>query len=469
MTELKPHSNETLTRALEVIGEILRARGRETGANIGHALRKEIPEFNPQALGFPSLSLLLLNAADEIVVVGRKGDDRVWALGEFVSDQDLEHALGPEAEAEAEALIEGGADVTCVKFVNFRSCQNVRLDLSPSRLTVLVGPNGSGKSTLLYGTSYASQVTRGKLRALFSGTRDVRRLRTGGATTALELAISAGENVELRLKAEPTEDDTTFTVSLKSGSATQSWTSPGKRPSPPLPERLESRLFWPAVFLRFRADVLAKPSDVVEGEPRLSFDGAGLPTLLAHLATTDPARLKTLVESVRKIVPSVEETRQKLRLWEPHRAPAREERDTPTYQYQLEVKINGVWVPADLLSEGTLLAFGIHAVLNQGQPPRILLMDDIDRGLHPKAQRALIQQLKEVSSTDGGPQIIVSTHSPYILDEVPAESVRVVRSGDKGTCVRALTEHPEWQEWKSSMTSGEFWSYAGEDWLEQAE
>jgi predicted ATPase len=205
----------------------------------------------------------------------------------------------------------------------------------------------------------------------------------------------------------------------------------------------------------------------VEGEPRLSFDGAGLPTLLAHLATTDPARLQSLVESVRRVVPAVEETRQTLRRREPDGLAAHEERDTPVFQYRLEVKMKGSgWVPADLLSEGTLLTLGIHAVLHQRRPPRILLMDDIDRGLHPKAQRALIKELQEISRR-GVPQIILSTHSPYILDELPAESVRVVRSDGGGTRVRALVEHPEWQEWKSSMTSGEFWTYVGEDWLEQ--
>jgi predicted ATP-dependent endonuclease of OLD family len=94
-------------------------------------------------------------------------------------------------------------------------------------------------------------------------------------------------------------------------------------------------------------------------------------------------------------------------------------------------------------------------------------MDDIDRGLHPKAQRTLIRQLKMIAANKAGPQLIVSTHSPYILDELPAESVRVVRSVNGGTRIRALVEHPEWQEWKSSMTSGEFWTYVGEDWMEQ--
>jgi len=465
--------NPDLTRALSVVTELLHERGPETGANIGHELRRQIPGFNPLTLGFHSLSRLLLDAADDLVVIERKGDDRVWALGESLGERDLEHALGADAEADVGAGAHSTQDPTTaatrVELIHFRSCRHVQLDLAPSGLTVLVGPNGSGKSSLLHGVSYVSQVTRGKLRALFSGSRDVRRLRSGGATEPMELAISAGKKVELRLMAEPRDDDTRFTVTLKSGKRSETWQSPGAPPTPPLPLRPESRLFWPTVLLRFQADALAAPSDVVEGEPRLSFDGAGLPTLLAHFATTAPERLKALVEDVRKLVPEVEETRQKLRRWEPNRGNLQEDRDAPTFRYQLEVKMQGAgWVPADLLSEGTLFAFGIHAVLHQRQPPRILLMDDLDHGLHHKAQRALMQQLKQVADK-GGPQLIVSTHSPYILDELPAEAVRVVRSGSGGTRVRALIEHPEWQEWKSSMTAGEFWTYVGEDWLEQGE
>ncbi|HSN98155.1 MAG TPA: AAA family ATPase [Candidatus Nanopelagicales bacterium] len=471
MSQTKPSSNDELSRALGVVRDLLRERGTESGANIGHVLRREMPDFNPQALGFTSLSQLLLNAADEIVVVGRKGSDRVWALGETVSTRDLEHVLGAETEAEAEAPLDTGPRVTHVELVNFKGCRDVRLDLSTSGLTVLVGPNSSGKSTLIHGISSVSQVTRGKLGALFGGSRDVRRLRSDGATGPMVLAISAENGVELRLSAEPASDDdvTRFAVSLTPGKGqkAESWTVPGPPPDPPLRLRPESRLFWPSVLLRLHAEALAEPSEVVEGEPRLSFDGAGLPTVLAYLATTDPKRLQALVESVRQIVPAVEETRQTLRRWD--RDDARGEREPPAFRYQLDVKMKGAgWVPADLLSEGTLFAFGIHAVLHQRKPPRILLMDDIDRGLHPKAQRSLIQQIKQVAG-EGGPQILLSTHSPYILDELPPESVRVVRSDGSGTRVRALVDHPEWQEWKSSMTAGEFWTYVGEDWLEQGE
>lgn len=468
MPESAGHTREQqLVRVQDVVIEHLREHGQETGANLGHVLRREIPGFSTQDLGFPSLTRLLQGAADQLVIVGKKGDDWIWALGESLSDQALDRALGAEIDPTTLLNRPPSALITSVELLRFRSCQEVRLALAGSGPTALVGPNGSGKSTLLMGISYASQVTRGRLRALFSGRRDVRRLRTAGDTRPMELALHAGPTSSLRLIASPMEEDTQFEVSFKSGNKRENWRSPGFPPDPPLSARPGSRLYWPSVLLRFRAEALASPSDVVEGEPKLAFDGGGLPTLLAHLATTDPDRLDALVDSVRQVVPAVEKTRQTLRRWTPEHWTSPTDGDESRMQYQLDVKVRGNWIPADLLSEGTLFAFGLHAVLQQRVPPRILLMDDVDRGLHPKAQRALIQQLNQISAT-GGPQVVISTHSPYMLDELPADNVRVVRANGNGTQVRSLTAHPDWQEWQASMTSGEFWTYVGEEWLEKA-
>jgi predicted ATP-binding protein involved in virulence len=98
--------------------------------------------------------------------------------------------------------------------------------------------------------------------------------------------------------------------------------------------------------------------------------------------------------------------------------------------------------------------------------PRLLLLDDIDRGLHPNAQRRLIEQIQALSSQC---QIVCSTHSPYVLDTVSADAVRVMRTdGDGRTRVSALTAHRQWNEWRAHLTGGEFWQYAGDDWLEEA-
>lgn len=81
---------------------------------------------------------------------------------------------------------------------------------------------------------------------------------------------------------------------------------------------------------------------------------------------------------------------------------------------------------------------------------------------------ALLRQLAEAVAAPSL-TVVATTHSPFVLDEVPTDCVRVVRLDDEGhTHVAPLADAPAWKDWKGSMTAGEFWIYAGEDWLEQA-
>ena len=51
----------------------------------------------------------------------------------------------------------------------------------------------------------------------------------------------------------------------------------------------------------------------------------------------------------------------------------------------------------------------------------LLLIDEIESSLHPRAQRRLIRDLASVSR-DKEIQIILTTHSPYVLEELPPDA-----------------------------------------------
>lgn len=63
------------------------------------------------------------------------------------------------------------------------------------------------------------------------------------------------------------------------------------------------------------------------------------------------------------------------------------------------------------------------AELLQTDLPRhgLILIDEIESSLHPRAQRRLIRDLAERARFQNC-QIIITTHSPYILDELPLEA-----------------------------------------------
>lgn len=122
-------------------------------------------------------------------------------------------------------------------------------------------------------------------------------------------------------------------------------------------------------------------------------------------------------------------------------------------------------VPADQVSEGTLLTVGLMAALYGPDRPRLVLIDDLDRGLHPKAQEQLVQLLRGVLAAVPDLQVAATTHSPYLLNSVQPDEVRVTALENGSTVCAPLSQHPKFPTWRAEMWSGEMWSVFGEKWL----
>lgn len=123
-------------------------------------------------------------------------------------------------------------------------------------------------------------------------------------------------------------------------------------------------------------------------------------------------------------------------------------------------------VRAKHASEGTLLLLGLLTVV-LADDISVLLLDDVDRALHPKAQQQLVAYLRKLA--EGGIQVIATTHSPYLVLHLEYEEVRAMTMSDSGgALIGKLTEHPEYERWREDMTPSEFWTVFGEEWLTKA-
>lgn len=70
---------------------------------------------------------------------------------------------------------------------------------------------------------------------------------------------------------------------------------------------------------------------------------------------------------------------------------------------------------------GEATSLQLFGTLEQIEDGALLLIDEVDASLHPKAQRRLVHRLLRLSR-EKGIQVIMSTHSPYVLEELPAEA-----------------------------------------------
>jgi predicted ATP-binding protein involved in virulence len=95
-----------------------------------------------------------------------------------------------------------------------------------------------------------------------------------------------------------------------------------------------------------------------------------------------------------------------------------------------------------------------------------VLLDDIERALHPRAQRQLVENLRALVDGTPGLQIIATSHSPYLVDAFRPEEVVVLGLRKDGTAAaRRLSDHPDAKRAMEVLSTGEFLAAEQEDWV----
>jgi len=189
----------------------------------------------------------------------------------------------------------------------------------------------------------------------------------------------------------------------------------------------------------------------------------------------NPEVFEQIVEMLRRVVPGVrgldvrrakvEIFRQRMIEVDGKALPYEERREITGQEVTLNMS-SGERIPAHAVSEGTMLTLGLLTVLFSPRKPNLILLDDIEQGLHPHAQRELVGLLKQILNENRNLQVLFTTHSPYIIDELTPSQVHVLNSSHQGyTMTSRLDEHPD-AEWAlQTLTTGEFWDAEGESWV----
>lgn len=87
-------------------------------------------------------------------------------------------------------------------------------------------------------------------------------------------------------------------------------------------------------------------------------------------------------------------------------------------------------------------ALDLLYLLGKAPAGSLILIDEIEAALHPKAQRGLVNELLRIA-TEKHLQVIVTTHSPYILEQLPTRAriyIATDRNGDRDVVYGVSTE-----------------------------
>jgi predicted ATPase len=342
-----------------------------------------------------------------------------------------------------------------VHFENFKSLQHLTLQLG--QLTALVGANGCGKSSVLEGMAMISGSTV-KAPLGEDGALPVlsQRLAYRGHAGAMKLSMHTHDGqehaLERQFEARPVRSQIELTP-------------------------FEGPASISVAYLHLEPKLLTQTTVAQDEQPRMAPDGEGLASALAWLKGAAEDDFALLTSDLRAVVPGVRRIRTLRERTIRRRMDKLDINGQPIWRPVDEAVIgdrfsiefdDGSEVPADLLSEGTVLTLGMLTKLREPGRPRLMLLDDIDRGLHLSAQVQLVGVLRELMKLDPELQIVCTTHSPYLLDLFEPSEVRVLAlDAERRTHARPLVEHPEFDKWKFGTQTGELWATLGEDWVTQ--
>jgi predicted ATPase len=337
--------------------------------------------------------------------------------------------------------------ISKVSIHNFKSLRDVQVDLE--RFTVLVGPNASGKSSILQALDL---LCRKFLNPNFNiEPENLSR----GSTSGFELAAES-EGQAFRYCQKPLAPSALpATQGSWDGDGLGVATSLDASDWAPKPGALKVQPLPRSILLRLETSRLIQANPGSPDPAVMSSEGVGLHSALANMALHDPDSWRKLQDNLQQIIRTI----RRLRFTKVS--------NTQQVAALLFDTVGADSLPASQVSEGTLLVLGMLTVLHTvGRPNLILLLDDLDRGLHPKAQKELIALLRGLLDTNPDLQIVATTHSPYMLDCMEVDEVRMTFLKDDGSTLCApLTNHPNFSKWKDEMTPGEMWSLFGEKWI----
>jgi predicted ATPase len=340
-------------------------------------------------------------------------------------------------------------------------------DLTP--LTVLLGPNGSGKSTIFDVFAFLSECFQFGLRRAWDKRGRAKELKTRGSEGPIVIEIKYSEPdfpvityhlaVDERKGAPVVVEEW---LRWKRGSHGQPFRfldykeGIGRAVTGELPDAEDRRVDFPlkspdiiAVnalgqfadhprvaalrefitgwYVSYLSVEDARSQPEAGPHERLSRTGNNLANVVQYLAEQHPDRLEQIFEALRARVPRIEKV-----LAEPMQ----------DGRLLLAIKDAPFDNPilARFASDGTLKMLAYLVLLYDPEPPPFIGIEEPENFLHPRLLYGLAEECRAASERG---QLLITTHSPFFINALRPEEVRVLYRDEKGfTQARVASEIP---------------------------
>jgi predicted ATPase len=151
-------------------------------------------------------------------------------------------------------------------------------------------------------------------------------------------------------------------------------------------------------------------------QERLSKTGDNLPNVIQYLRESHPERLEQIFHALQRRVPRLEKVLAE---------------SMPDGRLLLQIKDAPFEQPilSRFASDGTLKMLAYLVVLNDPDPPQFIGIEEPENFLHPRLLPELSEECRR--ATDHS-QLLVTTHSPFFLNSVHPDEVRILYRDELG-------------------------------------
>jgi predicted ATPase len=377
------------------------------------------------------------------------------------------------------------ARITYLRVENFRALKRVEFR-SITPLTVLLGPNGSGKSTVFDVFAFLSECFDSGLRRAWDRRGRAKELKTRGSEgpTVIEIKYKEPDYPLITYHLAVDEQRGLPVVAeewlrWKRGSHGQPFRfldykeGVGRAISGALPDESETRSEIPLnssdlIAVNALGQFADHPRvaslrnfitgwyvsylsvDNTRGQPeagpqeRLSRAGDNLANVIEYLGEVHPDRLEKIFAVLRERVPRIEKVLAEA---------------MPDGRLLLTIKDAPFDNPilARFASDGTLKMLAYLVLLYDPAPPPFIGIEEPENFLHPRLLYGLAEECR--SAAERG-QLLVTTHSPFFINALHPEEVRVLYRDEQGyTQVESVSEIKGVNEFvKEGALLGDLWT-----------
>jgi predicted ATPase len=113
-------------------------------------------------------------------------------------------------------------------------------------------------------------------------------------------------------------------------------------------------------------------------------------------------------------------------------------------------------LPGWMLSTGTLKILALLAVFRNPVPSPLIVIEEIENGLDPRTINLIISEIREFVKGKKS-QVIVTTHSPYLLDLLHLSQVVFVERVNENVVFKRPFDDVELRKWSKDYTPGELY------------